>query len=82
MNVRYAFPAIFGPLKPLTLRMDHRLLDVLMSLSVNNAIYYLVPVQIDLVPSVLQRHVRPTMRHVVLSAAVDRHMSKSDDVYL
>ena len=26
--------------------------------------------------------VRQTMRHVVKSAAVDKHMSQSDDVYL
>ena len=30
----------------------------------------------------LQRHVRQSMRHVVISAAVDRHLSQSEDVYL
>ena len=28
----------------------------------------------------LQRHFQKTMRHVVISAAVDRHLSQSEDV--
>ena len=38
--------------------------------------------QYYLMPCALQRHVRQTMRHVAISAAVDRHMSQLDDVYL
>ena len=65
----------FGLLNPLTLRMDHgKLLDILMSLPISHAILPLL--------CALQRHVRQTMRHVVLSATVDRHLSQSEDVYL
>ena len=61
----------FGPLKPLTIRMDLAIFfDVLTSLPVSHA---MLP---------LQRHVRQSMRHVVISAAVDRHLSQSEDVYL
>ena len=35
-----------------------------------------------LVLCALQRHVQQTMRHVVISAAVDRHLSQSEDVYV
>ena len=35
-----------------------------------------------LVMCALQRHIRQTMRYVVISAAVDRHLSQSEDVYL
>ena len=30
----------------------------------------------------LQLHVKKNMKHVVISAAVDRHLSQSEDVYL
>ena len=66
----------FGPLKPLTLRMDHaELLDVLTSFPVSHAILPRV------MPCILLHHVRQTMQHVAISTAVDRHMSQSEDVY-
>ena len=64
----------FGPLKPLTLRMEYaKLLDVLISL----------PVSHEILPHVVcfaTSHPE-TMRNVVISAAMDRHLSQSEDVY-
>ena len=56
--------------------MDHaKLLGVLTSLPVSHAILARV------VSCALQRHVRKTMRHVIISA-VDRHLCQSEYVYL
>ena len=63
----------FGPFKALTLRMDHaKLLDALMSL----------PVSHPILPRALQRNIQQTMQHVAILAALDRHLSQSEDVYL
>ena len=65
----------FGPLKPLTLRVDNaKLLEVLTSLPVSHAKFSRA--------ISLQRHVRQTMRHVVISASVERHLSRSEDDWL
>ena len=45
-----------------------KILDILTSFSVTSC--------------ALQRHVGKTMLHVVISAAVDRHLSQSEGVYL
>ena len=65
----------FGPLKPLMLLMDHaKLHDVLTSLPVSHAI---LPCAVCFATTR-----RQTMRHVVISVAVNRHLSQSEDVYL
>ena len=51
--------------------MNHaKLLDILTSLPVS------------LMPYALEHHIQQTMWHAVISAAVDRHMNQSEDVYL
>ena len=44
--------------------------------------HFLWTMKYYLVPCALQRHVQQTMRHVVISAAVDTRLSQSEDVYL
>ena len=57
------------------LRMDLvKLIDVLTSLTVNHSI---LPRVVCLATSLLEKY----MRHVVISAAVDRHLSQSKNVF-
>ena len=66
----------FGPLKPLTLGVDHA------KLLRRSDVTSCKPCNITIVPCALQCQVRQTMQHVVISAAEDRHRSQSEDVYL